>query len=611
MKSTPLIARIGALAVASLSLQSCSTREFGDGNTGAEVQAYVPGVGPCSAPDVVVYGQTTAALAAALGAAAAGKDTDAIRRGAIAAVDANSPNVCFIEPTDWPGGQLTSEGVSAIDFPWHAFQEEMRSRHNINKTFASFIAFNASNIVSGVSPGACSVSAYCTPPRALLAKIEAELKRYPNIQVIRNAVVKRVTTAPSAEGKRIVSIDVFRRYPKPGKAGQEWSVPLSRQFADWYGADVSGIFGTELVKLNLPTTGGKMPMVIDASETGDILVLSGASYVQGAEASANSYGTNLENHGQAFVFPFVHTTGAGSNPNPTTTAASKGFYNFNSNGKVYSGDYIFKYRQISATTTLQNWNPGNDYAFDYLFLSRANTNAQKGTWQGGIDIKALERAETHALGWHQYYRQIYLQTSGKAVNIDTAALGTANGLAKFPYMRDIRRSVGINGTFIRNEDIWAQPGSNKGKQWDDSIATGLYAADFHSMKNAPAYLNVNSDKIAPFTLPFVAHTNKDFENLLVAGKSISQTYYVNAATRLQPIEFNSGWGAGAAAEHMWRWGITSYKTVRNEGGARTAIQTKVAVNQPIWMCRSKGFDKVNCVSGEVGNFKFGTVKPGP
>ncbi|MEM9492855.1 MAG: FAD-dependent oxidoreductase, partial [Myxococcota bacterium] len=52
--------------------------------------------------DVVVAGGSTAALAAALTSAEEGAVT------------------CLLEPTDWPGGQLTAGGTSAIDFAWHS-----------------------------------------------------------------------------------------------------------------------------------------------------------------------------------------------------------------------------------------------------------------------------------------------------------------------------------------------------------------------------------------------------------------------------------------------------------------------------------------------------------
>ncbi len=49
--------------------------------------------------DIVVAGGSLASLAAA-----------------ITAANASSAHVCFLDPTDWPGGQLTASAVPAIDF---------------------------------------------------------------------------------------------------------------------------------------------------------------------------------------------------------------------------------------------------------------------------------------------------------------------------------------------------------------------------------------------------------------------------------------------------------------------------------------------------------------
>ncbi len=51
--------------------------------------------------DVIVAGGSTAALSTALTSAREGSKT------------------CLVEPTDWPGGQLTAGGVPAVDFAWH------------------------------------------------------------------------------------------------------------------------------------------------------------------------------------------------------------------------------------------------------------------------------------------------------------------------------------------------------------------------------------------------------------------------------------------------------------------------------------------------------------
>lgn len=45
---------------------------------------------------------------------------------------------------------------------------------------------------------------------------------------------------------------------------------------------------------------------------------------------------------------------------------------------------------------------------------------------------------------------------------------------------------------------------------------------------------------------FRSLTNAKYDNLLVAGKTIAQSFLVNAATRLHPVEWSSGTGAGKA-----------------------------------------------------------------
>ena len=82
--------------------------------------------------DVIVAGGSTAALAAALGAA---RDNAQLQ-------------VCLTEPTDWLGGQLTSAGVPAVDF----------GRSNRNAEFQpSDFADMMASLGSG-NPGACWVS---------------------------------------------------------------------------------------------------------------------------------------------------------------------------------------------------------------------------------------------------------------------------------------------------------------------------------------------------------------------------------------------------------------------------------------------------------------------
>ena len=44
-------------------------------------------------------------------------------------------------------------------------------------------------------------------------------------------------------------------------------------------------------------------------------------------------------------------------------------------------------------------------------------------------------------------------------------------------------------------------------------------------------------------------TNRDIDNLFVIGKTMAQTFLVNAATRLHPVEFSNGQAGGVAAAY--------------------------------------------------------------
>ena len=87
------------------------------------------------------------------------------------------------------------------------------------------------------------------------------------------------------------------------------------------------------------------------------------------------------------------------------------------------------------------------------------------------------------------------------------------GLAKVPYIRDTRRSIGIDN-FILYASNLSSAHSEYGPVFLDSIAVGNYAFDRHVM---PCHQTVTWTKETAYTIPFRALTNRDFDNLLVAG----------------------------------------------------------------------------------------------
>ena len=117
---------------------------------------------PAPRCDILIAGGSTAALAAAITAA----EILASRSRPAATVqqhgNAAGSTVCLTEPTDWPGGQMTSSGVSAIDFGTYN-----RNAVNQPRSFRELVAF-LNGAADTRAPG-CWVSETCYSPQEMVA----------------------------------------------------------------------------------------------------------------------------------------------------------------------------------------------------------------------------------------------------------------------------------------------------------------------------------------------------------------------------------------------------------------------------------------------------------
>ena len=589
--------------------------------------------------DVIVLGGTTAAFAAAITAA------DNLKAGEV---------VCLTEPTDWLGGQLTSSGVPAVDFAHHdvdmgelgkvKLSEATRDTAAMTTTFAQWMT--QLGPVSGrrvvfPSPPTCWVSVRCFLPSSILPSINSLAAAYEGsgrLKVFKNTVVKSIRT----ERKRIVSVNVIQHTPVGTPP-----LRLSQQILDWYSSDSSTRFKKRVIKLAAPSKKSQsgdeyFPVVIDATEWGEGLVLSGSNYLQGIERNDDApvgQGTQ-ETCGQAIVYPLALKLSETPQPDsalaggqwvseirPQIEAYKEGLvrrgllapgsslFSIATPHKSFTFDDVWSYRRLvlgpvkrtgekvfnyypaaqMGDISNQNWELGNDYPYRYLFLPIAEARAQvtKGDWKGGIDVQALAEAELQAWGWMDHLRKnstVYWNREKRNIGehiIPADVLGTPYGLSKVPYIRDTRRSVGYGSDgspyVLRYGEL------HSGTRFEDSIAIGAYVADRHPTR-AP---NIDGQRCSsastppgytvypkPFHLPLRAHTNESIENLLVAGKTIAQTFHTNSATRLHPIEFSSGTGAGALASFMAQSQISAHFIVKSSKHVGL-VQERIKNYQPI------------------------------
>lgn len=123
-----------------------------------------------------------------------------------------------------------------------------------------------------------------------------------------------------------------------------------------------------------------------------------------------------------------------------------------------------------------------------------------------------------------------------------------------PYVRESRRIVGLHTMTAREIE------RKKGKpvQFPHTIALGDYPVDMHGSMSKP-WLELDLDRESdipdkfggkgsgPFAIPFESFIPEKVDGFLPAEKNISQSRMVNGATRLQPHTMLMGQAVGAIA----------------------------------------------------------------
>ncbi|GAB3978301.1 hypothetical protein GCM10029978_070640 [Actinoallomurus acanthiterrae] len=124
-------------------------------------------------------------------------------------------------------------------------------------------------------------------------------------------------------------------------------------------------------------------------------------------------------------------------------------------------------------------------------------------------------------------------------------MGTGDGLAKAPYIRESRR-IQARRTIVEQDLSLAVRGAHGAVRYPDSVGVGMYRIDLHPSTGGDTYIDVAS---CPFQIPLGALIPVRLRNLLPASKNIGTTHITNGCYRLHPVEWNIGEVAGALAAH--------------------------------------------------------------
>lgn len=468
---------------------------------------------------------------------------------ALAACDAGA-TVLLTEATDWLGGQATSQGVSALDEHRHietfgatrsyaALREAVRSHYRAR--------YGAAAMPDGrpLNPGNAWVSDLCFEPRVAVEAIERML-------------------APHIAAGRLTIL----REHAPVSATMEDDIITSVSLAPCGPSAAHGPPLTVTAKLFL-----------DATELGDLLPLVGAEYVCGAEprgdtgeALAPEQAGPGEVQGFTFCFAVEHRPGEDhtiAKPDGYEQLRDRQPFTLTLEGwdgvprpfKVFAqGETglppFWTYRRLLDGALLDPSGAARDVAM-------INWNSNDYHHASIVDVppddrdRALDEARRLSLAFLYWLQTEVPRDDGSGhgypgLRLLPEVMGTADGLAKAPYIRESRRILAQRR--IVAEDILAagRRGARAAHE-TDSVGVGWYFMDLHPAVGNPTSMFTPT---LPFQIPLGALIPRRLRNLLAACKNIGTTHLSNGSYRLHPVEWNIGESAGAVAALCLRHDIT-------------------------------------------------------
>ena len=509
------------------------------------------------AADVAIVGGGLGGCAAALAALRSGR------------------TVVMTEPTDWVGGQLTQQAVPPDEHPWiekfGANASYVALRRGIRDYYRKHYPLTAEARANrDLNPGNGSVSKLCHEPRVALAVLTAMLAPYASAGKL-TLLLEHAPARADTQGDRVRSVTV-----RDLRASQERTLIA--------------------------------PYFLDATEMGDLLPMAGAEFVVGYEArsetgdrgaSESAQPENQQSFTCCFAMDYLegqdHTIDRPAEydfwrdyvpkltppwpgkllgpmaSNPITlqgrplefdpTGAGKGFWVY----RRIADPRNFLPGTYPGGITLVNW-PQHD------------------SWRGNLIGVTAEEAAKHIARAKQlslsllYWLQTEIPrpdggTGWKGLRLRPDIVGTIDGLAKHPYIRESRR---IRAEFTVLEKHVGTDARRKAldrnevtaERFPDSVGVGSYRIDLHPSSGGDNYIDVSS---LPFQVPLGALIPRRVENLLPACKNLGVTHVTNGCYRLHPVEWAIGEAAGALAAFCLEKS-TSPRAVRNTPARLKAFQ---------------------------------------
>jgi hypothetical protein len=490
--------------------------------------------------DILIVGGGTGGCAAAMAAASLGR------------------RVIMTEETDWIGGQLTAQAVPPDEHRWieqfGCTRRYREYRDLVRRYYRDHYPLTPqARTTPTLNPGLGSVSRLCHEFRVGLAVLEQQLA-YPRSRGLVDVLLRTKAVAAGVDGDHVRAVRV-----RDLESGHETVIHAR--------------------------------YVLDATELGDLLPLAGIEYVTGAESQAETgephavagpaQPDNVQGIAWCFAMAYDPAPGADhaiaqpaqyarwrayvprtrpawtgpmldwTHPHPHTCEPRRRV--LFPEEQDAPGQSLWLYRRIACRdhypegdgpheVTLVNW-PQNDYVEGNL-IDRPADEVQRALAEARqLSLSLLYWLQTEAprpdggVGYPGLYPRPDL-------------VGTLDGLAKYPYVRESRR---IKAVFtVTEQHVGAaargvrrgQPG--EGEPFPDSVGVGCYRIDLHPSTALDNYVDIDS---LPFRIPLGALLPVRVRNVLPACKNLGVTHITNGCYRLHPVEWNIGEAAGLLAAY--------------------------------------------------------------
>jgi hypothetical protein len=464
--------------------------------------------------------------------------------GAALAVSDRGHSACVTEETDWVGGQATAGGVPALDEnrftefaggtrSYMQFRTGIRDWYRRHRQLTGQAARQ-----ENFNPGSCYVSPLCFEP-GVGVDVLTNILTKPGIRVfLRTAIF-----AIERKGTRIESALAWR-------------------------------FDDHSVIRFRPS------FVLDATEMGDLLPLVRVPYVVGAESkndTAEPDAAEGRNPAcvQSFTYPFVLERKARASqtvekPSAYDAIVKRQGFSMRVNYPVEFGwRGEFEYHMFGEDAPIpNNMSPGpfftwrrlidhrnfSDGATDDLALinwPRQDYAAESPLDRAPNELAAIMQRAKQTSRAFLYWLQHDVPRDGGGsgypeLRLRPDEMGTADGMSKYPYIRESRRIV-ARGRVVEQDIVDEYQPGPRAKWFADSVGIGFYMVDIHPC-GANEHGRMRMPK--PFQIPMEALLSLEPVNFLPAGKSLGVTHLTNGAFRLHPVEWNVGESAGTIAS-LW------------------------------------------------------------